>query len=237
MTATPHARPTNVLVVDDEPQIRRALALNLTARGYTVLEARDGGDALKVAAATAPDVVLLDLGLPGLDGIAVIHALRSWTHVPIIVLTARDDERSKVLALDSGADDYVTKPFGIAELLARIRATLRRNPTDDEPADITSRHFRLDLVARQAFAGPDLAEVRLTPTEWAIAVHLARHPHRLITYKQLVEAVWGPNYDPDQNLVRVHMAHIRRKLEPDPANPRYFVTDSGMGYRYEPDSD
>ena len=165
----------------------------------------------------------------------VLEALRGWTKVPVIVLTVRDDERSKVQALEAGADDYVTKPFGMAELVARVRAVLRRNPdAPDEPAEVATASFRLDLAAHRAFAGPDMAEVRLTPTEWGIVGHLVRNPHRLVTYRQLVTAVWGPTYDPDPNLLRVHMGHIRRKLEADPSHPAYFITDSGVGYRFQP---
>ncbi len=187
-----------------------------------------------------PDIVLLDLGLPGMSGITVIEALRGWTDVPIIVLTARDDERSKVLALDAGADDYVTKPFGMAELVARVRAALRRAP--ESAADVAlvqTTQFELDLAAHRAFVHTDppasRTEVRLTPTEWGIIGHLVRHPHHLVTYKQLITAVWGPDYEPDQNLLRVHMGHIRRKLEADHAQPRYFITDAGVGYRFQPD--
>lgn len=223
-----------ILVVDDEPQIRRALSLNLGARGHEVYEAATGEQALTVAASEHPDVVLLDLGLPGMDGMMVIEALRGWTNVPIIVLTARDEERSKVHALDAGADDYVTKPFGMAELLARIRAVGRRaGDGTDEVAEVVASGFRLDLVGHRAYVA-DGSEVRLTPTEWSMAEHLVRHPGRLITYRQMVTAVWGPNYDPDPNLLRVHMAHIRRKLERDAARPVHFLTDSGMGYRFEP---
>lgn len=226
-----------VLVVDDEPQIRRALSLNLGARGHEVFEAESGERAMQLAAAELLDVVLLDLGLGGVDGIMVIEALRGWSQVPIIVLTARDDERSKVLALDAGADDYVTKPFGMAELLARLRAALRRSTTGEaDVPEVRTPDFRLDLAAHRAFVGADGegTEVRLTPIEWGMVGYLVRHPERLVTYRQLVTEVWGPTYDPDQNLLRVHMAHIRRKLEPDPARPRYFITDSGMGYRYAP---
>jgi two-component system, OmpR family, KDP operon response regulator KdpE len=164
-----------ILVVDDEPQIRRALSLHLGARGYEVFEAGTGELAIQLAASEHPDVVLLDLGLPGMDGVLVIEALRGWTTVPIIVLTVRDDEKSKVQALDAGADDYVTKPFGMAELLARVRAVLRRAPDADESvADVTTSSFRLDLAAHRAFVADD--EVRLTPTEWAIVEYLVRHP-------------------------------------------------------------
>jgi len=148
----------------------------------------------------------------------------------------RDDERSKVQALEAGADDYVTKPFGMAELVARVRAVLRRNPdTTEETPEVVTAAFRLDLAAHRAFTGPEGTEVRLTPIEWGIVGHLVRNPQRLITYRQLVTAVWGPTYDPDQNLLRVHMGHIRRKLEADPARPVHFITDSGVGYRFQPD--
>ena len=224
-----------VLVVDDEPQIRRALSLNLGARSYEVLEATTGEAALTAVAAEHPDIVLLDLGLPGMDGLMVLEALRGWTKVAVIVLTVRDDERSKVEALEAGADDYVTKPFGMAELVARIRAVLRRNAdVPPESPEVATDAFRLDLVAHRAFAGPDMSEVRLTPIEWRIVTHLVRNPHRLVTYRQLVTAVWSPNYEPDQNLLRVHMGHIRRKLERDQSKPEHFITDAGVGYRFQP---
>jgi len=227
-----------VLVVDDEPQIRRALALNLGARGYEVFQAESGELALQVVASEHPDVVLLDLGLVGMDGLMVIEALRGWTNVPIIVLTVRDDERTKVRALDAGADDYVTKPFGMGELLARLRAVVRRTSGgEDDVAEVRTDRFRLDLVARRSYVVGDDGieqEVRLTPTEWAMVAHLVRHPERLITHRQLVTAVWGPAYEPDHNLLRVHIGHIRRKLEAEPSRPRHFITDSGMGYRFQP---
>jgi two-component system KDP operon response regulator KdpE len=227
---------TSVLVVDDEPQIRRALSLNLGARGYEVFEAATGEAALQRVASEHPDLVLLDLGLPGMNGIMVLEALRGWTNVPVIVVTARDDERSKVRALDVGADDYVTKPFGMAELLARLRAVLRRAPDlGTETPVVTTTAFALDLAARRAYTGAARIEVRLTPIEWAMVEHLVRHPGRLVTHRQLVDAVWGPSADPDSNLLRVHMAHIRRKLEANPSRPDHFLTDSGMGYRFEPD--
>jgi two-component system KDP operon response regulator KdpE len=225
-----------VLVVDDEPQIRRALSLNLRARGYAVVEAATGESALQAVATEHPDLLLLDLGLPGMDGFDVIAGVRGWTVVPIIVLTVRDDERSKVRALDAGADDYVTKPFGMDELLARARAVMRRTP-DQSPgiAEVETDAFRLDLAAKRAFAGsgPDRDEVRLTPTEWAIVEYLVQRPGRLVTYRQLVSGVWGPTYDPDQNLLRVHMGHIRRKLEVDRTRPAHFLTESGIGYRFD----
>ena len=224
---------TRVLVVDDEPQIRRALSLNLGARGFVVDLAATGEQALTLAASERPDLVLLDLGLPGMDGVLVIEAIRGWSAVPIIVLTVRDDERSKVQALDAGADDYVTKPFGMAELLARARAVMRRAPDGaSETSEVVSGRMRLDLVAKRAFIGGD--EAHLTPTEWDIVEHLVRHPGRLITRRQLVTAVWGAHYDPDPNLLRVHLTHLRRKLEDDHTRPARFVTEVGMGYRFEP---
>ncbi len=225
-----------ILVVDDESPIRRALSVNLGARGYEVLEAACGEAALTVIAGEKPDLVLLDLGLPGMDGIMVLEAVRGWTKVPIIVLTVRDDERSKVDALEAGADDYVTKPFGMAELVARVRAVLRRNPDAmPEAPEVRTSAFRLDLAGHRALVGAEQHEVRLTPIEWGIVGHLVRNPHRLVTYRQLVTAVWGPTYDPDQNLLRVHMGHIRRKLEPNPSRPAYFITGAGVGYRFQPD--
>lgn len=225
---------TRVLVVDDEVQIRRALSLNLRARGYEVVETATGEQAVQAAASERPDLVLLDLGLPGMGGIQVIEALRGWSNVAIIVLTVRDDERSKVEALDAGADDFVTKPFGMDELMARMRAVFRRAGDHEEgPAEVVTASFRLDLVARRAF-GPDGNEVRLTPIEWSITEYLVRHPDRLVTPRQLISAVWGPTFDPDLNLLRVHMSHIRRKLERDPARPAHLLTESGMGYRFSP---
>jgi two-component system, OmpR family, KDP operon response regulator KdpE len=226
---------TRVLVVDDEAQIRRALRLNLRAHGYDVVEAATGELALQVAASERPDVVLLDLGLPGIDGVEVIEALRGWSSVPVVVLTVRDEEKSKVTALDAGADDYVTKPFGIEELLARLRAVLRRGTTDElmDPL-VTTPSFSLDLADRRAHR--DGGEpVHLTRTEWAIVEHLVRHPDRLVTQRQLVDAVWGPTATPDTNLLRVHLNHIRRKLEDDSARPRHFITEPALGYRFHPD--
>ncbi len=229
---------TLILIVDDEPQIRRALRVNLEARSYDTVEAEDGRAALRTAADANPDVILLDLGLPDIDGVDIVTGIRGWSQVPIIVLTARDDERSKVLALDAGADDYVTKPFGINELLARIRASLRRiGPTDESPAIITTDAFIIDLSAKTAARRNDFSsitptDVHLTPTEWSIVEYLVRHPDRLVTQRQIVDAVWGPAYAIDANLIRVHLTHIRAKLEPEPAHPKYFVTEPGMGYRF-----
>jgi len=227
---------SKILVVDDEPQIRKALKLNLEVRGYDVLEACTGETALSLSASEHPDVVLLDLGLPGIDGASVVEALRGWSDVPVIVLTARTDEPSKVRLLDLGVDHYVTKPFGMPELAARIRAVLRRaNEGANPSAEIVTDDFRLDLANLRAFVGPDEVEVHLTPTEWAIVTFLVRNSNRLITYRQLQTAVWGPMADADPNLLRVHMTHIRRKLEPSPTSPRHFVTDAGAGYRFDVD--
>jgi two-component system, OmpR family, KDP operon response regulator KdpE len=224
---------TRVLVVDDEPQIVRALRINLAARGYHVLTAANGTAALRVAAGGHPDVVILDLGLPDLDGTEVIAGLRGWTSVPIIVLSARTDAGDKVEALDAGADDYVTKPFGMDELLARLRAAVRRSIAGahpDEPV-VTTSSFTIDLSAKKVRR--EDAEVHLTPTEWAILELLIRHPGRLITQKQLLTHVWGPMCD-DTHYLRVYLAQLRRKLEPEPSRPRHLHTEPGMGYRFEP---
>ena len=228
---------TSVLVVDDEPQIRKALKVNLTARGYQVDLAATGEEALALAADHHPDVVLLDLGLPGIDGLEVIDGLRGWSTVPIIVLSVRGEEADKIAALDAGADDYVSKPFGMGELLARLRATLRRHqPVDEAPVVVTAA-FEVDLAAARVTRTLDGArdEVRLTPTEWSIVERLVRSPGRLVTQRQLLHEVWGPQYDHETNYLRVHLANIRRKLEPQPGAPRYFVTEPGMGYRFEPE--
>jgi two-component system KDP operon response regulator KdpE len=225
---------TRVLVVDDEPQILRALGINLRARGYDVDLAPDGEHALTLAASHHPDVVVLDLGLPGIDGVEVIRGLRGWSTVPIVVLSVRDGERDKVLALDAGADDYVTKPFGMDELLARLRASLRRaTPADEEPV-VETADFTIDLGAKRVHR--DGAEVRLTPTEWHLVEVLVRHRGKLVSQRQLLQEVWGPEYHDETAYLRVHMANVRRKLEPEPSRPRYFFTEPGMGYRFETSS-
>ena len=224
---------SRVLVVDDEPQIRRTLAINLRARGFQVDLAASGEEALKAAADQPPDVVVLDLGLPGIDGLQVIQGLRGWTRVPIIVLSVREREADKVAALDAGADDFVTKPFGINELLARLRAAVRRAaPADEQVPIVQTPDFRVDLAAKQVVR--DGREVRLTPTEWQLVELLVRNPGRLVSQRQLLSEVWGPKYREETNYLRVFIAQIRRKLEPDPAHPRYFITEPGMGYRYQP---
>jgi two-component system, OmpR family, KDP operon response regulator KdpE len=222
---------TLVLVVDDETAIRRALTANLKARGYDVDAADNGEQALHLAAANHPDLVLLDLGLPGIDGIEVITGLRGWTSVPIIVLSARDQESEKVRALDEGADDYLTKPFGMGELLARLRAALRRHNPLPESAIVTTVDFSVDLTNKTA-TRIDRVEVHLTPTEWSIVEILVRNPGRLVTQRQMLQHIWGGPTDIDTNLLRVHLTHIRRKLEPDPARPRYFITEPRLGYRF-----
>jgi two-component system KDP operon response regulator KdpE len=225
---------TRILVVDDEVQIRKALSVNLSARGYEVDTAASGEEALTHAAAHHPDLVLLDIGLPGIDGVEVVEGLRGWTNVPIIMLSVRDSEADKVRALDAGADDYVTKPFGMNEVLARLRAALRRHqPAPEQPA-ITTQSFTLDLVEKVASL-PDGVHIHLTPTEWAIVETLARNPGRLVTQRQLLQQVWGPRYEHETNYLRVHLAAIRKKLEPEPGRPRYFVTEPGIGYRFVPE--
>ena len=224
---------TRVLVVDDEPQILRALVANLRARGYEVDAAATGEIALQLAARHRPDLVILDLGLPGMSGAEVIDGLRGWTDVPILVLSARDAERDKIAALDAGADDYVTKPFGMGELLARVRAATRRRVRGSpEPAVVATPAFSVDLAAKQVRR--DGREVRLTPIEWQIVEVLVRNPGKLVTQRRLLQEVWGPGYGTETNYLRVHMAHIRRKLEPEPSRPRHFVTEPGIGYRFEP---
>ena len=223
--------PSRVLVVDDELPILRALGANLRARGYLVEVAQSGEEALELAAGQLPDAVILDLGLPDISGIEVIDGLRGWTRVPIIVLSARDSEHDKVMALDAGADDYVTKPFGMDELLARLRASLRRNAPAPESALVETPDFVVDLAAKRVRRGAD--EVRLTPTEWGLVEVLVRNAGKLVSQRQLLQDVWGPQYGEETNYLRVHMAHIRRKLEPEASRPRYFITEPGMGYRFE----
>jgi two-component system KDP operon response regulator KdpE len=220
-----------ILVVDDEPQIVRALTTNLRARGYEVDSAPSGEVALQRAAERRPDLVVLDLGLPGIDGTEVVRGLRGWTSVPIIILSVRDGESDKVSALDAGADDYVTKPFGMDELLARLRAALRRSgPATPESPTILTDHFCIDLTARRVFK--DGEDVRLTPTEWQVVEMLVRNEGRLVTQRELLHEVWGPQYDVETNYLRVYLARIRAKLEPDPSRARYFLTEPGVGYRF-----
>jgi two-component system, OmpR family, KDP operon response regulator KdpE len=223
---------TRVLVIDDEVPILRALKINLAARKYEVSTAADGASGLAAMARERPDVLILDLGLPDMDGTDVIRGVRGWSSTPIIVLSAWGQESQKVAALDAGADDYVTKPFGMDELLARLRAAVRRAaPAPDEPV-ISTAEFTVDL-ARKRVTRAD-ADVRLTPTEWQLLEVLARNPERLVTQRQLLQEVWGPGYQNEAHYLRVYMASLRRKLEPDPSAPRYLLTEPGMGYRFCP---
>ena len=224
---------TRVLVIDDEPQIVRALQINLKARGYEVHLAGTGTSALKVAAQHPPELVILDLGLPDFDGVDVIRGLRGWTEAPILVLSGRTDSTDKVEALDAGADDYVTKPFGIDELLARMRAVLRRsNIAQDQPAVVVGG-ATVDLAAKRVTleTGED---IRLTPTEWHLLEVLIRHPGKLMSQRQLLTEVWGPGYETASGNLRFYMGQLRRKLEEDPARPKHLLTEPGMGYRFEP---
>jgi len=225
---------SRVLVVDDDRPLLRALQINLGARGYDVVLAADGAAALRAAGTHPPDVVILDLGLPDMDGVEVIEGIRGWLPVPVIVLSARHLEQAKVRALDAGADDYVTKPFGMDELMARVRAALRRSvpgPVVGEPV-VRTDAFTLDLAAR--VASRDGVPVRLTPTEWHVLEVLVRNTGRLVSQRQLLQEVWGPQYETETNYLRVYLAQLRAKLEPDPARPRYLITEPGMGYRFQP---
>ncbi len=220
-----------VLLVDDEPQLLRALGINLRARGYRVVTAVDGTSGLAAAAAELPDIVVMDLGLPDLEGVEVVRGLRGWTTVPILVLSARDEQRDKVAALDAGADDYVTKPFGMDELLARMRAALRRTESGVDDPVVTTPDFVVDLAARRVTR--DGADVRLTPTEWHVLELLVRNHGKLVSQRQLLQEVWGPAYEKETTYLRVYLAQLRRKLEPNPANPRYLLTEAGLGYRFQ----
>ncbi|MEV0623864.1 response regulator [Nonomuraea sp. NPDC050404] len=221
---------TRVLVVDDEPQILRALRVNLAARQYEVEVAPDGGSALRQAAEWHPDLVILDLGLPDLDGVDVIQGLRGWTSIPIIVLSGRADSTDKVDALDAGADDYVTKPFSIDELLARVRAVTRRTGQhDEENLTVQVGEHVVDLARKTISEG-----VRLTPTEWHFLELLLRNPGKLISQRQLLTEVWGSAYLKETHYLRQYMAQLRRKLERDPAHPVHLLTEPGMGYRFQP---
>ncbi|MGH3205527.1 MAG: response regulator [Streptosporangiaceae bacterium] len=245
---------TRVLVVDDEPQILRALRINLRVREYQVDVAATGTEALELAARHPPDLVILDLGLPDLDGVEVIAGLRGWTKAPIIVLSGRADSTDKVEALDAGADDYITKPFGVDELLARMRAAVRRTGAGEDQPRIRLGDLIVDLAAKRvtrqaavpagggpAGGGPAGAvqpdDIRLTPTEWHLLEVLLRNPGKLLSRGQLLTEVWGPGYADATGNLRLYMAQLRRKLEPDPARPRWLITEPGMGYRYQPSPD
>ena len=227
-----------ILVVDDDPQILRALRINLAARGYDVSLAHSGQEALDVAAKLKPELVVLDLGLPGFSGIQVIEGLRGWTDVPILVVSGRSDSLDKVNALDAGADDYVTKPFAIDELLARIRALGRRSLAEPEEPISRFGNITVDLAAHTVTktdtAGVPAA-VKLTPTEWHILEVLIRNPQRLVTKHHLLTTVWGPAYANEDGYLRLYLGQLRKKLEPEPARPRYLLTEPGMGYRFSPE--
>ncbi|HSZ40567.1 MAG TPA: response regulator [Trebonia sp.] len=249
-------RQPRVLVVEDQPQLLRALRINLRARQYEVLTAAAGREALAAAAASPPDVVILDLGLPDIDGVSVITAFRAWSRAPIIVLSGRTSPGDKIGALDAGADDYVTKPFEMAELLARLRAALRRDDAaTTAPSVATVGRWTIDLAAHTVFPadtvfpanaegsgvvvpprepGDSAEPMRLTPTEWQILEILLRRPGQLVGSAQLLTGVWGPGFQDRTNYLRFHMARLRRKLEDDPARPRHLLTEPGMGYRYQP---
>jgi two-component system KDP operon response regulator KdpE len=222
-----------VLIVEDERTLLRALAMNLAARGYQVLEAATGADALGAARTEAPDLVLLDLGLPDLSGLEVIRALRTQSAVPILVLSARSSSGEKVAALDLGADDYVTKPFSMDELLARLRAATRRAPASEPPLVITVGQVRIDFSAKLA-TSEDGARVHLTPTEWHLLETLARVPGRLVTGRALLTQLRGTPDHTDPSYLRIYVAQLRRKLEPEPSRPRHLITEPGMGYRFQP---
>jgi two-component system KDP operon response regulator KdpE len=232
---------TRVRGGDDEPQLVRALAMNLRARDYVVDTAIDGTSALKTAAMRPPDLVVLDLGLPDIDGVEVITALRGWSSAPIVVLSGRAGSNDKVRALDAGADDYVTKPFAVDELMARLRAHVRRATLPGEAPPLRLGDVRIDLAAKTAVrelvtgsgAGP-VEEVRLTPTEWHLLEILLRNPGRLVGQRELLREVWGPAYYSETGYLRVYVGQLRRKLEADPSRPRYLITEPGMGYRYQP---
>ena len=237
---------TRVLVVDDEPQILRALRINLRVRDYQVDVAATGNEALQMAARHPPDLVILDLGLPDLDGVEVIEGLRGWTKAPILVLSGRADSTDKVEALDAGADDYITKPFGVEELLARMRAAVRRTGAGDDAPRVRLGDLIVDLAAKRVIrqaavptggGGPGEAQpddIRLTPTEWHLLEVLLRNPGKLLSRTQLLTEVWGPGYADATGNLRLYMTQLRRKLEPDPARPRWLITEPGMGYRYQP---
>ena len=221
---------TRILLVDDDPQLARALSINLRARGYEVTAAGTGRGALEAAARELPDLAIVDLGLPDMDGIEVVAGLRGWTNIPVVVLSARETQTDKVSALDAGADDYLTKPFGMDELLARIRAALRRADPGELPSVVTTDDFTVDLAARTV--DRDGQRIRLTPTEWHLLELLIRNEDKLVSQRELLQQVWGPTYESETNYLRVYMAQLRRKLEPNPAQPKYLHTEPGLGYRF-----
>jgi two-component system KDP operon response regulator KdpE len=228
---------TTILVVDDEPQLVRALRINLRARQYDVRTAATATEALQQASRQPPDLVILDLGLPDLDGVEVIHGLRGWTQAPIIVLSGRSDSTDKVQALDAGADDYVTKPFSMEELLARMRAVTRRSTAEGDQPQVRLGNLVVDLAAKRIVRDGDPAttDIRLTPTEWHLLEVLLRHPGKLLGRQYLLNEVWGPGYEDAGGNLRLYMTQLRRKLEPHPARPRWLLTEPGLGYRFQPE--
>ena len=224
---------TRVLLVDDEPQLLRALSINLRARAFEVVTAATGAGSLEVASRARPDVVVLDLGLPDMDGVDVITGLRAWTSVPVLVLSARRDTTDKVRALDAGADDYLAKPFAMDELLARLRAAARRGAVAvPEQAVVETAAFTVDLA--RSLVLRDGQAVHLTPTEWRLVEVLARHVGRLVGQRQLLQEVWGPAYETETNYLRIYLAKLRKKLEPEPSRPRHLLTEPGLGVRLQP---
>lgn len=221
-----------ILVVDDEPQIRRLLRVSLTAHGYDIDECQTGQEGINKTAVFKPDLILLDLGLPDIDGKAVVEAIREWSKVPIIILTARDQENEKIAALDAGADDYVTKPFSMGELLARLRVALRHAVITEHSPVFMCGDLMIDLVARRVTRSEQ--EIKLTPTEYEILKVLAQNMGRVLTHKQLLKAVWGTAYNEDTHYIRVYIGQLRRKVEENPAQPKYIITESGVGYRLLP---
>jgi two-component system, OmpR family, KDP operon response regulator KdpE len=226
---------TRILIVDDEPQILRALRINLSARQYDVVTADDGNAALHATADDHPDLIILDLGLPDIDGVEVIRTLRAWTPVPIIVLSGRVDSRDKVDALDAGADDYVTKPFSVDELLARIRSVTRRQAGPERDTTVQVGEYRVDLTKHQVESADGAGRtVHLTRLEWQLLEALISEPGKLLSQRQLLERVWGPTYRTETQYIRQYMAQLRRKFEPEPTRPRHLLTEPGMGYRFQP---
>lgn len=220
---------TRILIIEDEPALARALAITLNARGYETVVAVTGAAGLDLAASSHPDLILLDLGLPDLDGMAILHAVRGWSQIPIVVLSARQTSYDKVAALDAGADDYVSKPFAMDELLARIRAATRRATGAEADPLVITASFTIDLAAR--IVTRDGQPVRLTPTEWRLLEILARNAGRIVTQSELLRELRGPDLDRESHYLRVYLAQLRRKLEPDPSRPRHLLTDPGIGYR------
>jgi len=223
---------TTILLIDDDRPFARALSIGLRAHGFEVVVAHDGTQGIIESSRAHPDAILLDLGLPGHTGMEVLEAVRAWSEVPVIVLSARHQSAAKVAALDAGADDYVTKPFGIEELLARIRAALRRSSSDTDTAVVSAGDLRIDLAARRVERAGGV--VHLTPKEWDVVAILARHADHLVSQRDLLTQVWGPGYEGESEYLRTVLLRIRRKLEDDPSAPRHFITEPGVGYRFTP---